>query len=350
VRIIKERRFPWLSGDGEGPGSAQLSLERLPVERRSFQGSDPRGRPDTLAAAAGDPLDQYWRQAKSYNRRAVVAATEMLTATGTLRLTLRAVDGDALDFSPGQFIGIEAAGDGVRRRRTPYCVLSPPGDGDTFQLLVRVVPQGPLSRHLGELRVGDSVGFRGPTGRSMIPREDGTSLVLLATGVGVSPFYSLARHLLERGAERRIRLLWGLRHEADVCLVAELDELANAYPNFSYQISLSQPGPTWDGLHGRLTDSAPRVLGDLDGKHFYLCGNGEMTGEFATALSELGVSGKLIYEEAFFNARCRPDPVVLSRLRDRLAGGADLSPVVSGEKILFPLERPLGGVGARRPL
>jgi ferredoxin-NADP reductase len=195
---------------------------------------------------------------------------------------------------------------------------------------------------LAELSPGDVLNFRGPTGRSMLPRETGTDLVLLATGVGVSPLLALANRLLRGGETRQVRLLWGLRMEADICLLPELDELVAAYPNFSYQISLSQPGPGWPGLRGRLDESAPAAIGDLQGKHFYLVGNGEMTSEFAAALRELGVDETMVYEEAFFHGRLRGDPAAVAALRTRLLGDAPLSPVLAGEMVLFPLEKPLG--------
>jgi anthranilate 1,2-dioxygenase reductase subunit len=302
-----------------------------------------------VAAAANDSLAQYWRSAKSYDRRAAVTGSEPLTATGTVAVTLEVIDGGRFDFSPGQFIGVEADVAGARRHRTPYCILSAPAGGDSFTLLVRVVPDGPLSQYLTGLRVGDEIGFRGPTGRSMVPKEDDTELVLIATGVGVSPLYSLARHLLTAGATRPIRLLWGLRQAEDICLVDQLDELVAAHQNFSYQISLSQPHPAWEGLRGRLTDTAPSVLGPLHGKHFYLVGNGAMTAEMAAALADAGVNENLIYQEAFFNTRHKPDAATVANLRDRLAAGADLSPVLTGEGPLFALERPVDAVGRSVP-
>jgi CDP-4-dehydro-6-deoxyglucose reductase len=330
---------------GPGEDDTQLPLVRLPVDQRSFQGSDPRGRPAIVAAAATDSLEHYWRLAKSYDRRAVVAASDALTDTGTVAVTLAVTDGAPFDFRPGQFIGVEAGVAGARRRRTPYCILSAPGEADTFTVLVRVVPDGPLSQYLTGLQVGDEVGFRGPTGRSMIPKEDDTELVLMATGVGVSPLYSLARHLLTAGTKRPIRLLWGLRLVEDICLVDQLDQLVEDHPNFTYQISLSQPPVDWQGLRGRLTETAPSVLGPLQGKHFYLCGNGAMTTEVARALADAGVNETLIYEEAFFNTRHQPDPAAVTALRDRLAAGIELSPVLAGDRPLFALERPIHAAG-----
>jgi ferredoxin-NADP reductase len=321
--------------------NAATPLERRPVEERNFKGSDPRGRPDFLAEAAQDRLEKQWHRAKAYDRKAVVLGSDLLAPTGTLLLSLQVVDGEGFDFLPGQFVGIAAPLGRTRRRRSPYCILSAAGDG-SFRLLVRVVPEGPLSLQLAELSPGDVIDFRGPTGRSMLPREAATELVLLATGVGVSPLVALANRVLGAGEKRRVRLLWGLRLEADICLLRELDELVAAYPNFSYQISLSQPGPGWRGLRGRLDESAPAVIGNLEGNHFYLVGNGDMTSVFAAALRELGVDHTMLYEEAFFNGSLRGEPTAVATLRTRLLGDAPLSPVISGEAELFPLKSPLG--------
>lgn len=326
------------------------SMERLPIDQRSFQGADPRGRSTVLSAAAGNSLEQDWRTASTHDRRAVVIKTDWLTSTGTVAITLRVADGDGLEFEPGQFIGIRDDGG---HHRTPYCILSAPGGGETFRLLVRVVAQGPLSRYLVELDEGASIRFRGPTGRTMLPREQDTELVLMATGVGISPFCSLSRHLLTTGADRSIRLFWGLRLEDDICLIDELEELRGRFPNFTYQISLSQPGPGWKGLRGRLSQTAPELIGDLAGKHFYLCGNGEMTSEMSTALLELGVHESLVHEEIFFNRRRRPDPAAVSAIRARFRVSG-LSPVLGGEGELFPLERSRvrrssSGSGSRPP-
>ncbi|HEX3426314.1 MAG TPA: FAD-dependent oxidoreductase [Acidimicrobiales bacterium] len=322
---------------------AATRLERRPVEERNFKGGDPRGRPDALAEAAQDTLERQWRRAQAYDRQAVVIGSDLVAPTGTLVLTLQVIDGEGFEFLPGQFVGVAAPRGRIRRRRSPYCILSAAGDG-SFRLLVRVVPEGPLSLQLAELSPGDVVNFRGPTGRSMLPRETGTDLVLLATGVGVSPLLALAHRVLRGGEARQVRLLWGLRMEADICLRDEIDELAAAYPNFSYQISLSQPGPGWPGLRGRLDESAPAAIGELQKKHFYLVGNGEMTSEFAAALRELEVDETMIYEEAFFHGRLRGDPAAVAVLRTRFLGDAPLSPVIDGETVLFPLENPLGTV------
>ncbi|MDQ3571112.1 MAG: FAD-dependent oxidoreductase [Actinomycetota bacterium] len=269
-----------------------------------------------------------------YGRRAEVTAYETVTPTGTVRISFRVIDQQPFNFRPGQFVGIQADIPGFGVRKTPYCIISAPNAERTFQLLVRLVPEGPLSYYLGALKVGDVIGFRGPVGRSMIPKEEEeTELVLIATGVGVGPFLSLVSHLSGQGLHRRMRLYWGLRLAEDICLRDELEELVRASEDFSYQISLSQPPERWTGLRGRVTESVPPLLETLGGKHFYLVGNGAMIEEMSEALSDLGVFKNLIYQEHYFNARYKPDEAALDRLRKAFVARDLTSPRVRREAV-----------------
>ncbi len=267
-----------------------------------------------------------------YDRRAEVTAYETLTPTGTVRISFRVIDDREFNFKPGQFIGIQADVTKDGPRKTPYCIISPPTEERTFRLLVRLVPEGPLSQYLGALRAGDVIPFRGPVGRSMVPKEQDTELILLATGVGVGPFLSLAEHLLSQGFERRMRLFWGLRLQEDICLLDELEGLAR-HPAFSYQITLSQPPPAWRGLRGRLTETVPGLLETLGGKHYYLVGNGAMIEEMTEALSDLGVFKHLMYEEPYFNARYKADAKTLAEIRERFVARDLVSPLAHREAL-----------------
>ena len=290
----------------------------LPAPRTAnFHGRPARGRPEVLARAATERMEARWSTVSRYDRRAHVIDAAVLTPTGTVRLCLQVTDERPFAFEPGNFVGIECHVEGLGYRRSPYCILSPPGDDGRFELLVRVVPGGPLSRYLATLRPGDEVAFRGPTGRSMSPKDPELDLVLVATGVGVGPFYSLAAHLLRRGFDRTIDLFWGLRLAEDICLTDELDRLASEYPNFSYRISLSRPPADWSGLRGRVSESMPPLLGQLGDKQFQLCGNGAMIEELAAALSDVGVARHVVHKEPYFNGQHQADPAVVAAIRDR---------------------------------
>lgn len=296
--------------------------EQVRAELRpgNFQGHAPRAgshRAESDAIEALGAAEGRWYDSARYRRRARVTSVTPLTSTGTVRLGFEVVDGAPFHFDPGQFVGIEAPFKGLGYRRSPYCILSPPSDEPVFDLLVRVVPQGPLSQHLAGLHPGDELAFRGPTGRSMVPADDDRALALFATGTGVAPFHSLARHLLTSGYAQPINLWWGLRLADDVCLTGELDALAAAYPNFRYAVTLSQPTPAWSGLRGRVGESVPPLLETLGSTRYYLAGNGAMLEEMAFALSDMGVDQKYIYKEPYFNGTHEADQDVVAAIRER---------------------------------
>lgn len=298
----------------------------------------------TPSEAAAAAVAGGWSRKSRYDRRAEVVSATTVAPTGTVRLRFRVVDGGPFEHLPGQFVGVEYHVDGVGYARSPYCIFSPPRDDGTFELIVRVVADGPVSRYLASMQPGELLAFRGPTGRSMVPRDEERDLVLLATGVGVGPFHALVSYLADAGFGRRVTLYWGLRLENDICLTDDLDEVARRFPNFSYHVSLSQPSPGWRGLRGRLTASVPPLLPALGGNRFYLCGNGAMTEDMATALSDMGAAEEFIYQEHYFNQKHVPDPSTLAAIRSRFVARDLFSPVAhqEGMPTLFHLERPLG--------
>ena len=304
------------------------------------------------AARDGDDTSQpAWARVSRYDRRAQVVAVDRLTETGTVKITFEVIDGRPFVFSPGHWVGVEEDVPGLGLRHSPYCIFSPPGDIRLFDILIRVFSEGPLAHHLASLRPGDPIRFRGPAGRSMLPKEPDTDLILLATGVGISPFRSLCCHLLAGGDTRTIKLYWGLRLPEDICLLDELDALATRHRNFTYHISLSQPPHGWSHLRGRVTESVPPLLDKLGGKRFFLAGNGAMIEEMEMALSSLGVDRTFIHMERFFNIRHRPDPATMQAIVGRFvahdlpAGLTNLDDL----DLIFPLERDVHGRRAGPP-
>lgn len=302
-----------------------------PTPRLSGLRSRYQARSPGMGPAITEELERTWEKSSRYDRRAEITRMQRLTPTGTLRILFRVVDDQPFSFKPGRFVGIEAKVPDLGYLRSPYCILSPPSEDRTFELLVRIVPEGPLSCHLATRRPGDVIDFRGPLGRSMVPKEPDTRLVLLATGVGVGPLLSLVSHLADEGFDRLITLYWGLRLAEDICLVDDLDALVARYPRFSYHISLSRPPEGWTGLRGRLSETVPPLLDRLSGTHFYLVGNGAMNREMAAVLSDLGVQKKLIYEEHFFNPKHVPDPRTLEAIRRRFVAHDLFSPLADEE-------------------
>ena len=289
--------------------------------------------------------DRMWEKESRFGRRAEVVSVDRLTITGTVRIRARVTDDRPFDFKPGQFVAIQEDVPGVGLQHSPYCMFLPPSEDRTFEMLIRVFPEGPLAHYLASMRPGTPLHFRGPSGRSMLPKDPDSELVMLATGVGISPLHSLILHLLLDARDPRpMRLYWGLRLVEDICLTDELDALAAAYANFTYAISLSQPEPGWTGLTGRLTESVPPLLETLGGKRFYLSGNGAMAEEMEIALSDMGVDRGFIHQERFFNVHHRAEQATIDAIVARFVADDLFSPYAEQQApLLFAIERDVHG-------
>ena len=145
--------------------------------------------------------DRMWERESRFGRRAEVVFVDRLTETGTVRIGARVTDDQPFDFKPGQFLAFQEDVPGVGVQRSPYCMFQPPAPDRSIEMLIRVFPEGPLSHYIASMRPGMPLAFRGPSGRSMLPKDDDvdSELVMLATGVGISPLHSVIVHLLRDG-------------------------------------------------------------------------------------------------------------------------------------------------------
>src|SRR5882762_11019681 len=103
------------------------------------------------------------------------------------------VAGPPLAFEAGQFvrIALDLAGERVAR---PFSFVNPPGD-PAHEFYGIVVPEGPLSPRLAQMRVGETLYVASNPAGFLVLSElpDAQSLWLISTGTGIAPFLSILR-------------------------------------------------------------------------------------------------------------------------------------------------------------
>ena len=127
-------------------------------------------------------------------------------------------------------------GEVVERPYTP-ARFEPP----ECELLVRVYPEGKVSRHLYELEIGDAVEMKGPVGliryggdgpgtfsRGKSRRFEGvTHMAMLAGGTGITPMLQLCNHVLQDARDAtQLRLVEANSCVKDIMMLRELRALA----------------------------------------------------------------------------------------------------------------------------
>lgn len=212
------------------------------------------------------------------------------------------VETEGFAYAPGQYMIFSIPGTPHAVRRS-YSISTPPSDVRHFEVCVRAVAGGRGSNFIHQLRPGDQLQVEGPFGDFVLDEESERDIVMIATGTGMAPIKSMLMHLLEKRSRRRVRLFFGLRHEADLFHTDLLRGLKAHYPGFEYRICLSRADREhWSGACGRVTDLIDRHLepGDADHTEVYLCGGRPMIDSCCERLRALGFADETIKYERFF--------------------------------------------------
>ncbi|KAF7595100.1 hypothetical protein BBP40_007304 [Aspergillus hancockii] len=133
---------------------------------------------------------------------------------------------DILGLPTGQHIALRAAINGQSVSRS-YTLVSNNSDLGRIELLVKIYPNGAMTQHLEQMKVGDSIEIRGPKGAMQYSRQYAPHIGMIAGGTGITPMYQLIRATCEDdGDKSQVSLLYANNTAEDTLLRKELDEFA----------------------------------------------------------------------------------------------------------------------------
>ena len=127
-----------------------------------------------------------------------------------------AAPGVAAAAAPGQFVMVKAAAGHDPLLRRPFSIFEVLRDrrGITMGLTILSKRIGPATRALYGARLGDRVPCMGPLGRPFTIVDPPCEAWMIAGGVGLAPFATLAESLRARGV--RTTLFYGARTGAEL--------------------------------------------------------------------------------------------------------------------------------------
>lgn len=125
---------------------------------------------------------------------------------------------DKLSFAAGQYIewtlpGVNVDSRGNRRYLT---VSSSPTEKDV--MFTVKIPDNPsrFKQRLTALKPGETIVASQLAGSFTLPKSSRTKMVWIAGGVGITPFRSMAKYLLDSGKIRDVRLLYFVNNEQEI--------------------------------------------------------------------------------------------------------------------------------------
>ena len=158
----------------------------------------------------------------------------------------------------------------VVRSYTPISSDVHPG---YFDLMIKSYPTGNISRHLGTLKVGDTMKVKGPKGAMVYTPNMVRSFGMIAGGTGITPMLQIVRAILRgrsKGDKTEINLIFANVDEKDILLREEIDGLVKQDSNFHMYYVLNNPPENWSGGVGFVTADMIKVSFCSDSKKPYI--------------------------------------------------------------------------------
>lgn len=145
---------------------------------------------------------------------------------------------------------------------------------------------------LWSLETGDKTKIRGPIGPMYI-RDKSSNNILIAGGIGITPFMSILKEAKLSKEDIHVTLLYANKKSKDVIFEAELDELSEKLTHLDIKYVYSPKKISEALINDSIGD------GQLENANFYLSGPPKMVKAYKRLLKNMGVSRGRIYSDPF---------------------------------------------------
>lgn len=218
--------------------------------------------------------------------RLVLESRTFVTPTAQ-ELTFRAKG--RVRFLPGQFLELDVPHrrPDARGTRREFSIVSAPADLPTLRIAYKDGDQrhpSSYKRALAAAQPGTTLAVTGTWGDFILPKGD-DPVLMVAAGIGVTPFVSQLRQLQARGQQRDVVLVYVASEAAELAFRDEL--AATGVPTIVFTRDEPQGLPAhWRWAQGARLDAAglERAVPDIGRRHAFISGPPRLIADLAPAL------------------------------------------------------------------
>ncbi|MHB1016079.1 MAG: FAD/NAD(P)-binding protein [Desulfurivibrionaceae bacterium] len=201
---------------------------------------------------------------------------------------------DAFRYQPGQFMMVSMPHCG----EAPISISSPPTRPGNIHLSVRRA--GKLTTAMHGLRVGDTIGLRGPYGRPFpLEQLEGQDLLFVVGGIGLAPLRGVINTCLDqRDRFGALTVLYGSRTPSDIAFQGDLE----LWLDCRLTVDAAEPG--WDGAVGLVTSLMDDLTPELSRSTALICGPPLMFRAVLGRLTSMGFGDEQILTTMERHMKC----------------------------------------------
>ncbi len=193
------------------------------------------------------------------------------------------LNGESLDYLPGQFAFVSAFGVG----EAPFGIASTRARTAALEFAINRV--GTVTAALHSLEPGAVVGVRGPLGNCFrLDEMKGKNVVVLGGGIGGAPLRPTIHTILDNRADYgHLTILWAARSPS---LLVFTDEYSDwrAAPDTELHLTVDQGDAAWTGNVGLITELLEQVRPSPENAVAIICGPPIMIKFVILGLQKLG--------------------------------------------------------------
>lgn len=208
-------------------------------------------------------------------------------------------------YEPGQFLEtyLDHPNQDDRGIKRWFTMSSSPTESDLMITTRLVEKHSSFKEAFFKLSAGDVIEAKGPMGSFIMPKDTSKKIVWIAGGIGITPFRSQMKFLLDNQEQRDITLIYSNRTINDVCF-ADLWVMAQSkLDKFKYVQTLVDEVPEgWNGETGVVDEAMiQKHVEKIEDCEFYVSGPEPMVEAFKPMLEKLGVKEESIHQDWFPN-------------------------------------------------
>lgn len=196
--------------------------------------------------------------------------------------------GQKMLYTPGQFVFVRFDSSKVNEEVHPFSIASTDTDNT---LILTIKAEGDYTKTLSNLSVGEGAMVEGAFGRFSYLHGENKRQVWVAGGIGITPFLSMARHIVD--ASYTIDFYYSVRTQDEAVYLQNFIQLSQQNKNF-------RVFPFFTKTQGRLSAEAiSKTTSDIQNADIFICGPPPMMHSLREQFQKLGVLNKNIHTEEF---------------------------------------------------
>jgi ferredoxin-NADP reductase/Na+-translocating ferredoxin:NAD+ oxidoreductase RnfD subunit len=210
----------------------------------------------------------------------------------------------AINYQPGQYMEWTIGHDKVDSRgNRRYLTLASSPTENEMRVGVKFYPRGSsYKKALLKMPLNSTIAAGHLGGDFVMPKNQKQKLAFIAGGIGITPYRSMIKYLLDKKEERDIALFYGEKNHTEFVYKDIFDQAAHQL-GAKIIYTITEPGIAksgWTGPIGTITgDMIKSNLEDYKDRIFYVSGPHGMVRSVEEILKDLGIPRRQIKTDLF---------------------------------------------------